>query len=274
MPRYRKWGRSVRREGAYRISIDEAGEAIEERGAFRARSLQDQADLPPPDVEAVEAMARAIESVVRAPLVIERMIVSDGIVEHEVLPVTGNIRWREKTRRIHLSIARPPLRALIDLAEFCVDPVRPIVEALRRAGGERRAPRRVRLADHVGAALLSSLDIAMMQSAAPHDGNGQAIEEQPVSKATPPNWFRPTYRLPPRRAWFHLRAASIGEIDGDLPVAIALLAPVQKRSIRVLCVEGDAAYPATIEIARVLGARPARTWYPYGAGAFGAEIML
>lgn len=279
--RYRKWGRSLRYEGEHRIFVDEAGEAIESDGAFHASSLEEAPDLPLADAAAIDEVVQTVESMVVRPLFIERMILSDGIVEHEVSsvsgnrqPAIGNLRWREHSRRMHLSIARPPLRALLDLAEFDIAPVRPVIEALRRAGPERRAPRRVRLAEHVGAALLSSLDISKLQSAAPHDGNGQPIEERPVTRGTPPNWYRPTYRLPPRRAWFHLRAVPAGAIDAAVPVAVALLAPVQKRHIRVLCVEDGAVYPATIEVKRVFAARPAETWYPYGAGAFGAEIMI
>lgn len=271
MNRYRKWGRSVRREGPRRIAIDEAGEAFEEEGAFRARFLDERRELPAPDGEAVETAAREIESMLVPPLALERMIVSEGIVEHEV---TGGIVWRERSRRIHLSITRPPLRLLMDLADFRTDAIRTVIDAMSRAGDERRAPRRVRIAGPVGAALLSSLEISMRQSDAPHDGNGQPVVEGPVTRETPPNWFRPTYRMPPRRAWFHLRVDPLGEIDAGLPLAIALLAPVHKGGVRLLCVDGHAVYPATIEVRRVLAARPTRTWYPYGAGAFGAELML
>lgn len=272
--RYRKWGRSVRLEGTRRIAIDEGGEAIEDGGTFRARSLDEFSNLPAPESDRVEAVAAQIESMIARPLMIERLIISHGIVAHEVSEGRGHIRWTEQSRRIHLSIARPPLRALIDLAAFDVVPIGPVVEALRRAGSERPAPPRLRLAEHVGAALLPSLDVPKMQTAAPHDGDGQPIVERAVTPGSPPNVYRPTYRLPPRRAWFHLRAEPMGELNDDAPLAVALLAPAQKRHIRVLCVDGNAVYPATVEVTRVLAARPTATWFPYAAGAFGVEIML
>ena len=267
---YRKRGRSIRREGAYRLIVDEAGEALQDdRGVFRARPLDEELALPAPDSDAVDAMAREIDAIVEAPLSIERVIISEGVVEHEI----GEVRWRENVRRIHLSITHAPMRVLINLAEFRTTAIRRTAEALARAGRERRAPKRLRLSDAVGAALLPLLDIAKVQGPALHDGNGQPIDERAV-EGPPPNWFRPSYRIPPRREWFHLRAVPFGAIDPGVPVAVALLASPAGGRVRVLCVDRGAAYPAIVELGHVTAARPTATWYPYGAGAFGAEIML
>jgi hypothetical protein len=267
---YRKRGRVVRREGAHLVWVDEAGEAVEEGSTFRARVLDEPVDLPRPDAEAVKAAAQEIEALIRPPLAIERLIVSEGITEHEI---SGH-RWTESARRIHLSIAKPPLRALIDRSDFTLDAIAGAARALSRAGGERTAPRRLRIAEHVGAALLPSLDVPMLQTAAARDGKGLPIEERRVTAEGPPNWFRPSYRLRPRRAWFHLRVQAAGEIDETLPVAIALLAPIEGRSVRLLCSDGDDVYSAVIEARRVLAARATSIWYPYSAGSFGAEMML
>lgn len=267
---YRKWGRSVRRDGDRLVWVDEAGEAIEDQNVFRTRAIAGNVDLPAPRGDAVDAAAREIESIIRAPLVIERIYVSEGVVAHAY----EDKQWRETSRRVHLSIAAPPLRALIDLAEFHFDVVRRVADSLLRAGGERRAPRRMRFAEHVGAALLPSANVAKTQSAAPHDGKGEPISERRVTDGQPPNWFRPSYRLRPRRAWFHLRAVSFGRIDAELSEAIALLAPIGQRAIHVLCADGRDVYPTTVPMRPIAAARPTSTWYPYGAGAFGAELML
>jgi hypothetical protein len=264
---YRKWGRSVRREGARLVRVDEAGEA-EEGNIFRTQPIEEAADLAAPDADAVEAAAAAIEAIVRPPLALERLFVSEANVIHEF----EELRWSERLRRVHVAIARPPIRTLIDLADFRFDVIQRIAAALARAGGEREAPKRVRVAGHVGAALLPLLRIEKMQSAAPHDGKGSPIERQRV-RGQPPNWFRPSYRLRPRRAWFHLRAESFGEIDGA-PEAIALLAPPGEHAIHVLCVDGDRVFPTVIAGRPPLAARATGTWYPYGAGAFGTELML
>jgi hypothetical protein len=267
---YRKWGRSVRREGPRLVRVDEAGEAIDTPRVFRAHPIEAMTELAAPDSDGVDAAAREIESFVRPPLILERLFVSEGNVVHEC----NGIRWSETLRRVHVAIARPPVRALVDLAEFRFDAVRRIATALLRLGGERDAPKQIRLAENVGAAHLPFAMIEKSQSAAPHDGKGQRVLERRVAEATPPNWFRPSYRLRPRRAWLHLRAASFARIDGDLPQAIALLGPMGERALRVLCVDGDRVFPTTFPIGRIAAARPTDTWYPYGAGTFGVELML
>ena len=267
---YRKWGRSLRREGGRVVRVDEAGEAAGDRGVFRTRPIGETLDLAAPDAESVDAAAREIESIVKPPLVIERLFISEANVAHEC----NGIRWTETLRRVHVAIARPPVRALLDLADFRFDIVPRIASALLRAGGEREAPLRIRLAENVGAALLPLLAIEKRQTAAAHDGKGRPIEARHAGSGEPPNWFRPSYRMRPRRAWFHLRADAAGRIDEGVPQAIALLAPVGENTIGVLCVDGNRVFPAMVPLRAVLAARSGETWYPYGAGAFGTELMF
>ena len=248
---YRKWGRSVRREGSRLVRVDEAGEAMENRTTFRTQPIEDMLELEAPDAEAVQAAAREIESIVKPPLIVERLFVSEGSIAHEC----DGVRWSETLRRVHVAIARPPIRALVDLAEFQFDAVKRIASALLRAGGERDAPKRIRLAENV-------------------DGKGQQVIERRVENEEPPNWFRPSYRMRPRRAWFHLRAAPFGRIDDAVPEGIALLAPIGERFISVLCIDGNRVFPTTVPIRRIAAARATETWFPYGAGAFGAELMF
>lgn len=268
---YRKFGRVVRRENEFLVRVDEAGEAVEDGGTFACAPLEQQPDAPAIAADDVNAAADAIASLVRPPLQLERLIVSDGVAFHEF----GDQRWSERTQRIHVSIARAPYRALIDRADFSTAAIAATCEALLRAGAERSVPR-VRLAENVGAALLPSLigAISMQQWGAPHDGKGEWIENAIVDDSTPRNWFRPSYRTRPVRAWFHLRTDAFGAIDSGLPVAIALLAPIHDRTLRLLCTDGDAAFVATVNASRVLAAAPTKTWFPFAAGCFGAEIML
>jgi hypothetical protein len=267
--RYRKWGRSVRRESGRVVNVDEAGEAFEESGVFQARPIDEARDLPAPDPKLVDAASRQIESIVKPPLILERIFVSEANVAHEC----NGIRWRETLRRVHVAIARPPIRAFIDLAAFQFDAVERVATALTRVGGERPAPKRMRIAESVGAALLPILPVEKSQTSAEHDGIGLPVGARPVG-GEPPNWFRPSYRMRPRRAWFHLRAEAFGSIDEALPEAIALLAPVDEDRIAVLCADGNRVFPAVVPVRKVLAARPGVTWYPYGAGAFGAELVF
>jgi hypothetical protein len=204
---------------------------------------------------------------------IERFIASAGTATHE----TNGVTWTEESRRVHIALVNPPLRALIDLASFDVASVRMIAGALVRAGSERDAPKHIRLAPNVSAALLPSLigELAMEQSGGGFDGRGWPIETRAVTHDPPPNWYRPGYFVRPLRAWLNIRALPFGRMDVDAPLAIALLEPVHGTTLRVLCVDGADVFPTTIDASHIAAVAPAEpVWYPYAAGSFGAEIML
>ena len=201
---------------------------------------------------------------------VERLVVSEGIADHEY----GDVRWREATRRVHISLMHGTHRALLDFADFDVGAVARVAATLSRIHGEREVPN-LRLAPNVTAALLPSLFgvIELEQMPGEHDGYGAEIVRQRVA-GTPPNWFRPTYRLRPIRAWHNLRAVPFGEIDRSVPLAVALLAPPENRVLRLLCVDGDEVFAATVGVTSVRAVGHAAGWYPYAAGAFGAEMLL
>ncbi len=275
---YRKFGRTVRYENETLVRVEEAGQAIESEQTFRCQPIGGASRFSATlATEAVETAVKQIQSIVAAPLAIERLVVSEGIAEHEF----GGRRWQETRRRIHLSIARPPLRAIVDLGDFDVAEVRQIARELSKAGAERNAPSRIRLAPNVTAALLPSLvgvappNVQLSQTAGGIDGKGQPIEGCELTGPPWPNWYRPSYRSRPVRMPFHIRAiCSVTAIDDDLPRAIALLAPPDGLTLRVLCVSKSEVFPASVHVARIDAAGPAVRWYPYGAGSFGSEMML
>jgi hypothetical protein len=276
---YRKWGRVVRYENGVFISVSEAGEAYERDGVFQAGpAAQTRVSVPHSAGADLEAYVAETQANVAQTLLsvrsgrIERLIASAGTATHE----TNGSKWTEEPRRVHISLANPPLRALIDLASFDLETVAAIAAALSRAGAER-APQCIRLAPNVSAALLPSLigELAMEQSGGGFDGRGQTIETRAVTHDAPPNWYRPGYAVRPVRAWMNIRALPFGRIDPDAPIGIALLEPVHGTTLRVLCVDGDDVFPITVDashIAAVSRAEP--VWYPYAAGSFGAEMML
>ncbi|MBV8545717.1 MAG: hypothetical protein JO088_13315 [Acidobacteria bacterium] len=204
---------------------------------------------------------------------IERFIASAGTATHE----TNGITWTEESRRVHISLVNSPLRALIDLASFDREIVQTVAHALARAGDERNAPKRIRLAPNVSAAILPPLigELAMEQTGGGFDGRGQAIETRVVTHDAPPNWYRPGYAVRPVRAWLNIRALPFGRIDPDAPLGIALLEPVHGTMLRVLCVDGADVFPTTVDASHIAAvSRAAPVWYPYAAGSFGAEMML
>lgn len=271
---YRKWGRVVRYEKGVTIHVEEAGEASETDGVFLARPAHTSVSVPhaseaTPTVDSF--VARILLSV--RPSAIERLIVSAGIAQHE----TNGVTWTEESRRVHAALINPPLRALIDLASFDGTIIETIAAALARAGDERAAPSRIRLAPNVSAALLPALagELAMEQTGGGFDGKGQPIETRAVTSDPPPNWYRPGYAVRPVRAWLNIRALPFGRIDPDAPLAIALLEPVHGTSLRVLCVDGGDVFPTTVDASHVAAiSRAAPVWHPYAAGSFGVETML
>jgi hypothetical protein len=264
---YRKQGRVARWEHGRVVVISEAGEAIEERGVFEVRPTVITESLDLEILRFAQDDVSALEP--------ERLVISQGVAVHEC----NGVRWREETKRLHVSLAHNGMRALVDRADFDLAEVRRIARALRRAGAERDAPSRLRLAPSVAAALLPQLvgvappNVQLRQTAGGLDGSGEEIRD---ADGPPwPNVFRPSYRIRPVRTPLNLRLeCDVDVIDRDLPEAIALLAPASGLLLRLLIVDGRRVYPATIRVTRIDAVARERTWYPYGAGAFGSEIML
>ena len=271
---YTKRGRSIRFENGVIVRAAEAGEAREE-GRFFACNPMEAAPLPEIDGDAVQQTARRIQDAAGAML--ERLVVAEGIAEHRF----GGIAWTENHRRIHAALVRGSLRALVDILSFDDVHVATIARALASAGAERKAPLRLRLAPHVAAALIPALlgvappNVTLVQKAGGRDGKGQLIEERILSAPPWPNWYRPSYRVRPVRAPLNLSIrCEVTEIDEDLPRAVAILAPVDGLTMRVLIEERVRFYPATIRVARIDAVAAPTTFYPYGAGSFGAEMVL
>jgi hypothetical protein len=275
---YRKWGSVVRYENGVTIRVEEAGEATEVDGVFVARPMPREAQTgvsvphkTTPLSDAGFDVAQTLLSV--QPCTIERLIITAGVSRHE----TNGVTWTEESQRVHLSLVRDQLRMLIDLASFDIDAIRSAAGALARAGHAREPPHRIRLAPSVAAALLPSLigEIAIEQHGGGFDGKGQVIETRAVTADPPPNWYRPSYAIRPRRAWHNLRALPFGTIDKSAPMAVALLGPVTGTTLDVLCVDGNEVFPIALDAQRIAAvSREEPVWYPYAAGSFGAEMML
>ncbi len=173
---YRKHGRVARFEDGHTVIVDEAGEAIEIGREFEARPLEDKVVLPDIDAGAVERAAHEIRRLVK-PHRIERLIVSDGVAEHEF----NGVHWTEASRRIHLSLTHRDFRVLIDRGDFDLHDIERIASALGRAQAEREAPPRIRTAPNVSAALLPSLptiappNVELWQRDGGRDGKGKPI---------------------------------------------------------------------------------------------------
>lgn len=270
---YRKWGRVARWDHGVLVRVDESGESYDSATEFRVAPLTgEERALPEADGESVECAAERIVAMIAPPLSLERLIVTEGVALHQL----GSASWQERTRRLHVSVARPPFRMLIDAASFDLD--RNLLDTFARmATTAAPPPARVILAPPVTAAFLPLAlgALSLEQAAGERDGKGLPILESPVTAAPPPNWYRPSYRVRPVRSWLHLRAVPFGDVAAqETPRAVALLSFPMPGGFHALCVEGGVAAPRWISPGRVLAAGPPSEWYPYGAGSWGAEILL
>lgn len=273
---YRKRGRSVRYENGVFISTSEAGEAIEDGPFFECRPIA-APELPELDSTSLRVAVSAIRRLVVHPVSIERLVITEGVVEHTF----GEQVWSEKHRRIHLSLTHRSIRALVDTGDFQTDSLEEIMRALRDIGLEGDPPLRVRLAPRVSAAVLPLLagvtppNVTLMQSGGGVDGKGNPIEGRRIGSPPWPNWYRPGYRVRPVRAPLNVRArCDVTQIEHDLPRAVALLGPVEGFAIRVLLDDAGRTRPATLPVVRIEAVADDAVWFPYGAGSFGAEMVL
>lgn len=264
---YRKRGHTIRWENGTFIRVTESGVATETE--FFECHPEPSEELPAPDETALLATAKEL-----ATLNPERLILTHGIAEHE----DAAIHWREETQRLHLALTHNRERALIDQANFDTTHIHRIARALRTMSAEEPQPPRLRLAPNVTAALIPHLltlappNVRIVQTAGGIDGKGNTIVE---ATGNWPNWYRPSYRVRPIQAPLNLRLeCSVTDIDESRPIAVALLGSVNLTRLRVLIEDGERSYPSTIRIIRIDAVASERTFYPHGAGSFGAELML
>lgn len=258
---YRKRGRVVRHENGVLLRVAEAGEALERGVAFECRPLRERVTLPEIDERRVVETVRAIHELPH----IERVLVSEGMAEHEY----GDARWRDETQRVHVAIAAHGLRAVLDFASFDTAPIARVASVLANGVHDAPPPESIRVAPHLAASLMTSLIglIAIDQVPQGVDGNGDPIEALELTNGMQwPNWYRPSYRIRPISMPFHLRARPFGVLDPDAPEAIALVGP------RRVLLEDGAVVPIRLDRVHAVGEPDG--WFPYGAGSFGAEMML
>ena len=272
---YRKWGRTIRYENGTIVRVEETGEAVEEGGEFRAYPHPPFGHLLPlaREKDAGAALGEVSASLFRSAgeggrrpgegVAIERIVLTHGVAIHE----TNGITWTERTRRLHVAVIKPPFRMLLDQASFDIDEA--LLELFARIESRREPPPRMTLAPRVSAAILHSLAISLAQRAGEHpDGKGQPVESRPV-EGEPPNWYRPSYRVRPLRAWFNLMALPFGKLDDAVPRAVARLDGGD-----ILCVDGDRVFATPLPPGRIAAAGGAEEWYPFGAGVWGADMLL
>ena len=270
---YRKRGSIARYENGVVVLAREEGEAFVDGDRFRCAPWEAE-PLPEIDPADVMAVVRRVETAVRPPLTIERLIVIDGKAEHQ----TDRETWSDVSRRVHLSVAHGAHRVLVDEGGFDFE-IDDVLDALARIGPERACPPRIRLAPRVMAALVPSVlatlppNLEIEQQPGGLDGLGS-----PIARSAGPEWpnsWRPSYRVRPRRLPMNVAVrCAVTEIADELPGALALLAPVHGLTLRILCVDGAAVFPTTARAVRVDAVAPPARWYPFEAGVWGGDAEI
>lgn len=311
---YTKRGTSVRVERSGRsmstVVAREHGVATRERGHFRAESRGERALASAPDVAGATDVARKLASLEGDAVGVERLTVVAGFAEHAVDADGATASWTEQIARAHLTLVnrKRALRVGIDLGATSPEtlPLHVAIEAADALGLPDAGPLppdgAVELSPSVAAALwrfvaehavlAGGTRLRVEQSthpAWPYDGRGALIRARDLGVASTAPLFRPSYRVAPVPAWFHLSAT----LRGAARVArrrhrgariVALLRPFRLTrgsvSARVLATMGEASAPAELDIPRdgfasafVRMAGDA-IWFPFEAGAWGRATVI
>jgi hypothetical protein len=298
--RYRKSGVAIRlerwRNRRALVRLEEHGVAEEEGRLFRCSSSGEPlSPLALPDEAPLLEMEEAIATGASG---LERLTIVSGRAVHSC----GTRQWEDVHVRVHVALVASGRRVLLDAggtgsADIDTDLILGVGSAVRACSGAH-ASGAVRLHPSVSAQIWPALILSFAQRPAPSpltleqgehpgygiDGVGQPIQRFPLFDGKSvtnaerwPNRFRPSYRVRPLRAAFHLRA--------ELPVAetlpereaIGTTTPLVVSEGRVrgelLCRDGALVkLDAAISDLR-RGGREER-WYPYAAGSWGAEIAV
>ncbi|MBI2215594.1 MAG: hypothetical protein HYU52_18255 [Acidobacteria bacterium] len=309
---YEKRGASVRIERSGRatstIVAREHGRATRERGRFIAESLGERPLPLAPDVAGVAEAARRISSLDSGRVSIERMTVTAGSAEQTITADGSTRTWFDDVARLHLSLVNceRALRVAIDLGASRVDELRVgIADEIAEALGNACAPQAsfnglVELAPSVSAplwlfvarhrAMFEGSRLQLTQSTHPSwpfDGAGRRIEHLPLTDVAPSSLFRPSFRVAPAPAWFHIRASLRGVVRPRRTArarVVAMLTPFRMTRVavtaNVLAVSGSAAFAMTLEIPRETFAssitRISRraVWFPLEAGVWGSDTLV
>jgi hypothetical protein len=317
--RYIKQGRSVRlevtRAGRSRLEVSEHGEATEDGRTFVARSAAPASGVRKPAASVLASIETQLLAALPPTVSIERMTAVTGTAKHRFAPSGLPEReWSESHIRLHASLVHREraARVLVDLGgarwtEQHSAWLARVAAALGQldGGGPLRSWKVLRLGSSIAAALWPELLVALLEhpgagsrlalSQRRHDvfrldGFGDPIAEVPlsgagvVSPAHWPNFFRPTYRVRPVRAAFHLGATLPPSNERPDADAVALLAPIRVHrsvvNLELLATDRNVSFalPVVIGVERLASSLFAgaqkEMWFPYAAGSWGGAVLL
>ncbi|HUF16796.1 MAG TPA: hypothetical protein VMS12_01990 [Thermoanaerobaculia bacterium] len=318
---YRKQGHTTRLEqrgpSEAIIHTAEHGEASIADGVFRARTLSSSREPSVRDSTPVEACLRAVEQMIAPPLVLERSTVLEGIADHWWTDGEAEREWQERNARAHVTVLHPERRVRLatslggaQLDQIDMRPLERAIAALAGLDREAPPPGQLNLAlepiiaaelwpviletsERNSAFRLSEAgSVHIRQGSHPHlsrDGTGEEIHRVTLlnskGAAAFPNVFRPSYRIRPVRAPFHLEAAGIPTARAAPEcIGVAALTPVSPDggflSVTLLCNSASGTFTGRISmpleewLQRLTAADSEPVWFPVGAGSYGQRILI
>ncbi len=316
---YRKRGVTTRLEiragGAVIVQTSEHGESTIADGVFRARTLSSPSvGEGAGDSNAVESMGLSLEEMIPATVSLERATILEGSADHWWTEGDTERSWRENNARLHATLLNADRKTRIStnlgaahLNQIDLTLLTPAIAALAdmRSASIPASPMNLTLENAVTAELWAALleailrqpdskyaTLEMRQQLCPQstrDGRGEEIRCVPLTNANGPlgipNFFRPSYRVPPMRAAFHLDAVGIPTASAPSECsAVATLFPFandgRRLSVTLLCSNPSGTFRGVVSMTpaewaeRLRAAGEDSFWFPVDAGSYGRRLML
>lgn len=286
---YRKVGRSRRLEFhhgvEYAVELLECGKSEYDDLTFRCSDAD-------PDTVALEPRHFAEEEARRLSVRVRRLLVSAGSASHRLTAPSLAREWLTSHLRVHGTVAANGFEVSLDVegndalqhAEQLVGDIDTAISARRSAmAGTNRL---VAFDGLTAAAFTAALSLCAPAAAVEQlpregelDGNGAAVVAQPIG-ATPPNAFRPSYRIRPVPLPHSIGSIERGSDHEAVRVVAHLRAPmVTNESLHlVLLLESGEMLQRSVRLAelrqRILYVSAVTRWYPLLAGAWGQRLIV
>lgn len=319
---YRKRGSTTRLERrgtlATILQTAEHGEATIGDGVFRARTISSAAEPEVLNQSAVQATGSAIEALIKPQLMLERATLLEGVADHWWTDGESERRWVESNARAHVTILHPERRVrcsmslggarleMLDLgplaaavqaltaSEWMTRPSEILDVALEPVVTAELWPALLRMIDgHQEARRQANEGLEIRQGTHPDfsiDGIGQTIQRRSLSEvdglAAFHNVFRPSYRIRPVRAPFHLESAGLRRASATPKLrVVAVLSGFSTNAgmlgIPVLCTAGSGSFTGTISMTLEewlerlsVCDNEESEWFPVGAGSHGRRVVV
>lgn len=302
---YLKSGRTIRVEietgTVHRLHLIEHGEASERDGVFECRTTAGPGQpLEKPDPVPEEIVRGLMELGPRC----ERATILSGLSRHSFEDGRGKRSWSDHTARLHVSIVNHDLRLRCEIERggtrfdpSWIEDITAISDALARADRGPSTERELVLEPEISAALFATIvmsgrSVTTKPDQVPRegeiDGKGHRLKRCTIDSDDPRNlgWFRPSYRIRPRRLAHGIDLRSERDETAKTPslraVALAGRPRLEGSTLLVPCLGVTNHRATVIEVAisldrweeQVREVDDRTVWFPFLAGVWGRRLVV